>query len=62
MENDRHFAQIEKRKKSAVVYLPGDWSNIVRETNLRKPFVITEMQQEDFLDFKSHICSRYRKC
>ena len=54
LENDRDFAQIEKRKKSAVVYLPGDWSN-------RKPFVITEMPQENFLDFKGHISSRYRK-
>ena len=60
LENDRDFPQIEKRKKSAVVYLPGDWSNIVGETNLRNPFIVTEMQQENFLDFKGHISSWYR--
>ena len=40
LENDRDFAQIEKRKNSAKVVLPDDWIEVVRDTNLRKPFQV----------------------
>lgn len=43
LENDRDFAQIEKRKKRSVVYLPEDWSSVIREANLRKPFEVRSL-------------------
>ena len=52
MENDRDFAQIEKRKKTAEVFVPDDWVHIIEKTNSRKPFVATKMRQEDFHDWK----------
>jgi len=48
LENDREFAQIEKRKSTAEVFAPDDWVHVINETNLRKPFVATKMRQEDF--------------
>ena len=38
LENDRDFAQIEKRKKTATVYLPQDWVEVMRDFILTKPF------------------------
>lgn len=40
LENDRDFAQIEKRKSSAKVVLSDNWAKVVRDTNLRKPFQV----------------------
>lgn len=60
LENDRDFAQIEKRKKTAEVFVPDDWVHIIKETNLRKPFVATKMRQEDFHDWKSYTEERYK--
>ena len=60
LENDRDFAQIEKRKKSATVYLPQDWVEVVRDCNVTKPFETTEMQQEDLLDWKGFVSERYK--
>ena len=59
LENDRDFAQIEKRKQSAQVFVPDDWVHIIEEANLRKPFVSTKMRQEDFHDWKSYTEERY---
>ena len=60
LENDTDFSQIEKRKKSAAVYLPEDWFKVVRDANQRKPFIVTEMRQEDVFDWKSYISARYK--
>ena len=60
LDNDRDFAQIEKRKKTATVYLPQDWVEVVRDSNLTKPFETTAMQQEDFLDWKGFVSARYK--
>ena len=60
LENDRDFAQIEKRKKTATVYLPQDWVEVVRDSNVKKPFEATAMQQEDFLDWKGFVNERYK--
>lgn len=43
LENDRDFTQIDKRKKRSVVYLPEDWSSVIREANLRKPFEVRNL-------------------
>ena len=34
LENDRDFVQIEKRKKTAEVYVPEDWIYVIEEANL----------------------------
>ena len=44
LENDTDFSQIEKRKKSAIVYLPDDWFRVIQEANKRKLCVVTEMK------------------
>ena len=44
LENDRDFAQIEKTKNSAKVVLPDDCIKVVRDTNLRKPFQVNNIQ------------------
>ena len=42
------------------MFLPEDWFKIVREANLRKPFEVTEMEQKNFMDWKSHLEQKYR--
>lgn len=59
LENDIDFSQIEKRKKSACCYLPQDWMKVVEETNQTKPFVVTEIQQNDLRDRGSYLADRY---
>ena len=44
LDNDRNFAQIEKRNNSAKVVLPDDWVKVIRDTNLRKPFQVNNIQ------------------
>lgn len=51
LPNDRDFAQIEKRKASAKVYLPEQWEEIIRESCPSKPFRIQRMTKEKFFDF-----------
>ena len=60
MENDTDFAQIEKRKKKSMVYLPEDWTRVIKEANLRKPFEVREMDRGDFKDWKSYLDGKYR--
>ena len=44
LSNDTDFAQIEKRKASAIVYIPSDWFSVVKEANCRNPFEVVAMQ------------------
>ena len=44
LNNDRNFAQIEKRKNSAKVVLPDDWVKVLRDTNLRKAHQVNNIQ------------------
>ena len=46
--NDTDFAQIEKRKASATVYVPSDWFSVAKEANRRNPFTVVAIQQENF--------------
>ena len=51
LENDRDFAQIERRKKTALVLVPQDWLKVVEEAKLVKPFVVCRIlyiQQDTF--------------
>ena len=52
LPNDRDFAQIEKHKGSARVYVPTDWEVVVREACPRSPFNVVPMEATKFLDFK----------
>ncbi|KAK2555751.1 hypothetical protein P5673_022331 [Acropora cervicornis] len=59
LKNDSDFAQIEKRKASAKVFVPSDWFSVVREASRRSPFEVVAMQQEEFKNYKDFIRSRY---
>lgn len=59
LRNDSDFAQIEKRKASATVYVPGDWSSVVKEANCRNPFEVVTMQQREFFNYKDFISGKY---
>lgn len=48
---DRDFALIEKRKPSAMVHLPGDWEDCIKEAHSSKPFNIQRMTEGKFFDF-----------
>ena len=60
LRNDTAFAQIEKRKASATVYVPSDWFSVVKEANHRKPFEVVAMQQEDFLNHMDFVDGKYK--
>ena len=59
LRNDSDFAQIEKRKASAVVYVPDDWCKVVREANHWNPFEVVKMQQQQFKNYRDFVSSRY---
>lgn len=54
LPSDRDFALIEKRhrKYAPLVYSPEEWQNIIKESNKKRPFNLTVMEQEDFLNGK----------
>ena len=60
---DRDFALVEKKKESAVVHLPDDWKNIIKEANLAKTFNIQKMSEDNIFDI-SVIANKFtmRKC
>lgn len=47
---DRDFALIERRRKLCKPMVPEDWKLIIASAKLNKPFLITEMNQNDFKD------------
>ena len=49
LKNDSDFAQIEKRKASATVFVPSDWFSVVSEASHRSPIEVVAMQQKDFI-------------
>lgn len=53
LPSDRDFALIEKRHKkySPQIYSPEGWHNVIKEANKKTPFVVTVMEQADFLNF-----------
>ena len=50
LPNDRDFTLIEKKKGSAMVHLPEDREEVVRDACPSKPFQIQRMNKDDFLD------------
>ena len=61
LENDRDFSLIEKRKRTAEVLLPDNWTQVVREANFKKPFIATEVEQCDMKDCQSIVKIRPKK-
>ena len=59
LRNDLDFAQVEKRKSSAVAYLPSDWCKAVEEANRQNPFQVVQMEQRQFFNYKQHIEGKY---
>ena len=59
LRNDSDFAQIEKRKASATVFVPSDWCSVVKEANCRNPFEVVAMQQQEFMKYKAFISRKY---
>lgn len=53
LPNDRDFGQIEQYAKKIIKYVPEDWYTIIRKCRSRKPFVVYEMQKDDFYGSKS---------
>ncbi|KAJ4425488.1 hypothetical protein ANN_28106 [Periplaneta americana] len=47
---DRDFALIEKQKLVANVMVPFQWKHMVAEACIKRPFIVQEMNQEDFVD------------
>ena len=52
LPNDRYFSSIELRKRKEMPLIPKEWIKIIKESRLSKPFIVKEMTQEDFQDFK----------
>ncbi|KAK3765674.1 hypothetical protein RRG08_026150 [Elysia crispata] len=52
LPNDRDFSSIELRKRKEMPLIPKEWIKIIKESRLSKPFIVKEMTQEDFQDFK----------
>lgn len=54
MEADTVHALIEKYRKSATnIEVPRDWSTTIRAIHRKNKLQVTEMQTEDFINFKS---------
>lgn len=50
---DRDFALNEKKRRVMKVTVPSDWKYVIGEACQERPFIITEIQQEDILDFSA---------
>lgn len=61
MEADTIHAAIEKTKKrtTAEIELPRDWANLIRLVPRKPPIKVIEMEQDEFLNFKSILNTHY---
>ena len=60
LRKDSDFAQIEKQKASAVVHVPSDWCQIVKDANRRNSFEVVSMSQDNFFNYKEYVASMYK--
>ena len=53
MECDTDHSHIEKKKKKfqGPIEHPHDWAILIRQTGKKNPFLVTEMESEDFKSF-----------
>lgn len=52
MPCDRLFALIEKKKKTADVFIPTQWLDVIRSARPTNPFTIVHMENHDFFNFE----------
>ena len=53
LPNDRDFSHIEKRKDTALVYIPSQWEEIVQKACHQKPYIVKKMVASGFKDFSN---------
>lgn len=58
MEAVKIHTQIEKAT-TASIELPRDWSNFIKNIDCKPKLNVYQMEQEDFLDFKSLLKTEY---
>jgi len=61
MEADSIHAIIEKSKKKSLasIEVPRDWVNLIRMIHRNPPIIVSEMVQNDFLNFKELLKTKY---
>lgn len=53
LPNDSDFGVIElKGRKTANIFSPNDWYDVIHHSKSKNPFVVTEMKREEFLSTK----------
>lgn len=57
---DRDFSLIEKKKKTAKVFVPFEWVQVIVQARDSKPFYVLCMQREDFKDLANLEKALYR--
>ena len=59
---DRDFASIELRKrKIETLYVPDQWVQVIEEARIHNKFMVVQMEQSDFFDFKEHQNTFFKK-
>ena len=51
-ENDSVHATIERASRRTSLYTPDQWSAVIGTARAEKPYVVIQMELEDFFDFK----------
>ncbi len=52
LPNDRDFGPVETaRRKASHLYVPHDWTELIKNARRQNPFSVTEMTPEDFVSF-----------
>lgn len=58
-EGDSVHALIERKAENKIIYTPDEWRLLVRwAKSSGEPYVVRNMSQENFFDFKSHVVDK----
>lgn len=60
MECDAMHSAIERAKKTATIYIPGQWNTVIQSARAAAPYVVVPLNHEDVWDFKKLATSRLR--
>nr|CAH7746664.1 unnamed protein product [Callosobruchus chinensis] len=52
-EGDSMHSVVERASRHVPIYTPDQWYTLVRTAKKNKPFEVTEMDKEDFIDLKA---------
>ena len=53
LPNDRDFGSIETaRRRASHLYVPTDWSDLIRNCRRKNPFTVTDMARNDFVSLR----------